>query len=300
LNALEDLQNTIAGTAERIGPAVVGLGRGWQSGSGVVTSPGKVLTAAHNVRGDEVTVVFEGGERKTARVAGVDEGLDLALFDVDTGDVEPIAWPDGAAATGIGFPVVAVARPGGRGLRATLGFVSAADRSFRGPRGRRVRGCLEHTAPLPRGSSGSPLVDAGGRLLGLNAIRLEGGLIMAVPAARAQVDALGEGGRAAPIRLGVAVAPPRVARGLRRSVGLPDIEGVLVRGVEQASPAERSGIERGDLIVAAGDKPVDGIDVLHEALEGARVGEELELTVVRGTGERKLKVSLADIEEAKR
>src|SRR3954452_4924171 len=85
-------------------------------------------------------------------------------------------------AVGSGEPVIALAHPGGRGLRATFGQVSATGRSFRGARGRRIGGSLEHTAPLPRGSSGGPLVDGEHRLLGLNSIRLEGGLILALPA----------------------------------------------------------------------------------------------------------------------
>jgi serine protease Do len=289
MSAIEDLQATIGQAVERVGPAVVGLGRGWHSGSGVVTAPGNVLTAAHNIRGDEPTVLA-GGERRTARVAGVDESLDLALLAVDTGDIEPVEPADAGAAT-IGTPVVAVANPGGRGLRATLGFVSAPDRSFRGPRGRLVRGCLEHTAPLPRGSSGSALVDPSGRLLGLNAIRLEGGLIVAVPAAPDIIDALTEGGAAAPARLGIAVAPANVARRLRRSVGLPDVDGVLVRAVERGSAAERAGLERGDLIVSAGEGGVGGVDALHEALDRRPAGEELQLGIVRGTEERTVNVS---------
>jgi serine protease Do len=298
LNAIEDLQATIGRVVERVGPAVVGLGRGWHSGSGVVTAPGRVLTAAHTVRRDEATVVFGDGERKNARVAGVDEALDLALLAVDTGDIDPVEFPGDDVSSGVGSPVLAVVNPGGRGLRATLGFVSAPGRSFRGPRGRLVKGCLEHTAPLPRGSSGSPLVDAAGRLLGLNAIRLEGGLIVAVPAGRDRVARLdardGSGSDKLPVRLGVAVAPPDVARRLRRAVGLPDVEGVLVRAVEQSSAAARGGLERGDLIVSADSRPVDGIDPLHEVLDGVHAGEELELTVVRGTEERKLTVGFED------
>ncbi len=83
----------------------------------------------------------------------------------------------------IGAPVVALGNPGGRGLRATPGFVSAANRTFRGPRGRARVEAIEHTAPLPRGASGGPLVDLEGRLLGWNALRLDGGPILAVAAA---------------------------------------------------------------------------------------------------------------------
>ena len=180
MSAVETLQDTIAGVAEQVGPSVVGLGRGWGSGSGVIIGAGQVLTAAQNLRRDETTVAFRDGRRDAATVAGADTDLGLAVLSVDTGDLPPVAW-EPREELGIGAAVVALADPGGRGLRATQGFVSSPPRSFRGPRGRRVRGAIEHTAPLPRGSSGGPLVSPSGNLLGINSIRLEGGLILAVP-----------------------------------------------------------------------------------------------------------------------
>ncbi len=295
MSALAAIEEAVGGAVERVGPAVVGLGRGWHPGSGVVIAEGRVLTNAHNVRREPAWVTFGDGRRAEATVAGSDPDVDLAVLAVDTGDVRPVAWEgDRAAELRIGAAVVALANPGGRGLRATPGFVSAADRSFRGPSGRRIGGCIEHTAPLPRGSSGGPLVDPDGNLIGLNAIRLEGGLIVAVPAgenARARVEALGRGEARAPVRLGVAVAPSYVARRLRRSVGLPEREGVLVRAVEEGSAAASAGLERGDLIVGAGPGPVSGVDTLYEALDAASPGS-LELTVVRGSDERQVTVKL--------
>jgi serine protease Do len=297
---IQELQNTIGGAAERVGPSVVGLGRGWGLGSGVVIAEGQVLTNAHNLRRDEVAVTFADGRREAGEVAGLDRDLDLAVLSVDTGDAPAIAWePDGAP--GIGTPVIALANPGGRGLRATLGFVSSEGRSFRGPRGRRVRGAVEHTASLPRGSSGGPLVNADGNLLGLNSIRLDGGLILAVPATSAVKERtlqLARGEAPSPHRLGVAVAPPRVARRLRRAVGLPEREGLLVREVEEESPAAGAGIERGDLIVAAGTADIDGVDALYSALDAVpAAGGELELTIVRGTEERAVAVTFAATKE---
>src|SRR4051794_34950920 len=192
---LEEISTTVSDVATRVGPAVVGLGRGWARGSGVVTAPGTVLTNAHNLRGDEVTVSFADGRIETGSVPGADPDGDLAVISVDTGDVEPVE-PGDPGALALGSVVVALANPGGRGLRATLGFVSATGRSFRGPRGRRIRGSIEHTAPLPRGSSGGPLVDTEGRLLGLNSVRMDGGLILALPADPAlheRAEALGRG-----------------------------------------------------------------------------------------------------------
>jgi serine protease Do len=165
-----------------------------------------------------------------------------------------------------------------------------------------VRGAIEHTAPLPRGSSGGPLVDSAGNLVGINSLRLDGGLILAAPANAAvkeRVALLARGEAPAPHRLGVAVAPPRAARRMRRAVGLPEREGLLVRAVEEDGPADRAGIERGDLIVAAGGRDIEGVEALYTALdELPPAGGELELTVVRGTEERTVTASFAGAKEA--
>jgi serine protease Do len=290
MNAVTTLQDAIAEAAERVGPSVVGLGRGWGHGSGVVIADGHVLTSAHNLRRDEVTVSFADGRRETATVAGVDTDHDLAVLAVDTGDAPPVSWEPAEEGAGIGAPVIALANPGGRGLRATLGFVSSGARSFRGPRGRRIRGAIEHTAPLPRGSSGGPLVNPDGGLIGVNSLRLDGGLILAVPAGatvKERVLGLARGEAVSPHRLGVAIAPPRVARRLRGAVGLPELDGLLVRAVEDGGPGDEAGIEPGDLIVAAGGEPTAGVEALYTALDGVpATGGELELGLVRGTEER--------------
>jgi serine protease Do len=294
---LEEVTQTVREAAASVGPSVVGLGRGWGRGSGVVIAAGSVLTTAHNLRGEEVTVTFADGRRADGSVAGVDAQSDLAVVSVDTGDVPAVGWgsPDDL---GIGSIVVALANPGGRGLRATLGVVSSVGSRLRGPRGRRIRGTIEHTAPLPRGSSGGPLVDASGALLGLNAVRMDGGLIVAVPAdsaMRERVEGLARGEGPLRPRLGVAIAPAHVARRLRGAVGLPERDGLLVRWVEDGGPAERAGIEKGDLIVAAGGAPVARVDDLQAQLEAAK-GPALTLTVVRGAEEREVEVKLEAVE----
>src|SRR5215218_10842692 len=149
---LDELQAAVGAVGERVGPAVVGLGRGWGRGSGVVVAEGRVLTNAHVLRGDEVAVRRGDGEVALGSVAGADTDLDIAVIAVDTGDAPAVAWdPAVVAAVAPGHPVFALADPGGRGLRTTFGLVTATGRSFRGPRGRRIGGSIEHTAPLPRG-----------------------------------------------------------------------------------------------------------------------------------------------------
>jgi serine protease Do len=169
--------------------------------------------------------------------------------------------------------------------------VSATARSFRGPGGRRISGSIEHTAPLAPGSSGGALVDADGKLVGVNTNRIGEGFYLALPAdaaLRERIDALGRGESPTPTRLGVAVAPAHVARRMRRAVGLPERAGVLVRGVEDDSLADAAGIDGGDLIVSAGGKAIADADDLFEALGTLKV--PFELVLVRGTEERTVTV----------
>jgi S1-C subfamily serine protease len=280
-------------TVPHIASSVVGLRRGARGGSGVVIAPGRVLTLAHHLRADEVEVAFAGGRTAHGAVVGRDPDLDLAVLEVDTGDAAPIRWA-GDGAPGIGAPVIAAADPGGSGLRVTAGAVSAEPTRLRGRRGRPVEGVLEHTAPLPRGAGGGPLLDEDGAVLGINALRQRGGFILALPASevRPRVDALLAGGTAEPRRLGVAIVPPRAARRMRRAVGLDDREGLLVRGVAQDGPAAAAGIQRGDLLVTADGAPLDGIDALYAALDGAPEDAQLVLGVVRGSEELEVPVTV--------
>src|ERR687891_477701 len=102
--SVNGLESAIAEAAERIGPAVVGLGRGWGVGSGVVVGEGRVLTNAHNIRSDEVTLSFADGRRETGEVAGIDQDLDVAVIEADTGRVPAVRWEAPAGAPGLGTP----------------------------------------------------------------------------------------------------------------------------------------------------------------------------------------------------
>jgi serine protease Do len=289
MSAIEEIQTAVASTADRVGPSIVGIGRGTR-GSGVVIDTGKVLTNAHNLRGEEVTVTFADGRQTRGTVAGWDGDGDLAVINVDTGNAAAIEWGDGTGLS-VGTAVFGAGASHGGGTRVTFGLVSAVARAFRGPGGRRIEGSVEHTAPLAPGSSGGALLDSAGRLVGLNTNRIGEGFYLALPAdaeLRARVDALGRGESPERPRLGVAVAPSHVARKMRRSVGLPERDGILVRGVEDDSLAAAAGIQAGDLIVEAGGKPITDADDLYTALAELKVPFEVKL--VRGNDERTVQV----------
>ena len=289
MSAIEELQTAVGSLAERIGPSIVGIGRGTR-GSGIVLAPGKVLTNAHNLRGDQVTVTFADGRRVIGNVAGFDGDGDLAVIDVETGGAAPLDWGDGDALA-VGAAVFGAGASNGGGSRLTFGLVSAVARAFRGPGGRRIDGSVEHTAPLAPGSSGGALLDAQGRLVGINTNRIGEGFYLALPAnedLRARVDSLSRGEAPRRARLGVAVAPSQIARRMRRSVGLPERDGVLVRGVEDGSLAADAGIEAGDLLVEAGGRPITDADDLFSALSALDLPFEVKL--VRGVEERTVRV----------
>jgi serine protease Do len=291
MTIFDEIQASIARLAENSGPSVAGIGQRWGIGSGIVLGAGRVLTNAHNVRGSQATVTFAGGRTAEGTVTGHDLDGDLAVIEADTGQAAALPWA--TAAPAIGMPVFALANPGGRGLRVTFGTASGIDRTFRGPRGLRITGSLEHTAPLLPGSSGGPVLDAQGQLLGINTNRLGEGFYLAIPAdetLRGRVDALARGESVRPPQLGIAITPGHVARRLRRAVGLPDTEGLRIRGVAEDSPAARAGLASGDLIVAAAGQPVRTVEDLSGALQAA--GETIDLNVLRGTDERSIQVAL--------
>jgi serine protease Do len=297
--ATPDLLAQLGGAArsalDTVAPSVVRIGRAGGRGCGVVVADGLVATNAHNLRDRTTTVTFADGRAVQAEITGVDVDGDLAVLRVDTAGAPAVEFGDGPET---GDVVFAVTQAAAGGPRVSFGLVSGTQRAFRGPRGRRITGSIEHSAPLPRGSSGSPLVDAGGRVIGLSTHRIGDGFYLALPTdarLREQVDGLAAGHTRRRLVLGVGLAPAAVARRLQRSLGLPVRDGVLVRAVEEGSPAAHAGLTEGDLIVGAADQAIADVDDLFDALDRAGSAGPgavtLELRVVRGADERTVTVT---------
>jgi serine protease Do len=289
---LTDLTAAARTASAAAAPSTVSIGRHGR-GTGVVVAPNRVLTNAHNLRDRTTQVTFADGRAVQGHVAGADPDHDLVVLDVDTADAPVLAWSDRTVTEG--DPVFAAGRTL-RGHRVTFGLVSAVDRAFRGPRGRRIKGALEHTAPLARGSSGGPLLDAEGRIVAINTHRLGEGFYLALPAdaeVRDRVEQLAAGRDLGGRRLGIAVVAPEESARLRRRVGLPAREGLLISGVVEGSAAAAAGLGEGDLVVAVAGRPVASVDDIWDALDAA--ADEVDVEVVRGTESRTLTVSFVAV-----
>jgi serine protease Do len=282
MDAVAELEATIRRVAGDTMPSIVGIGSRLR-GSGFVLAEGRLVTNAHNLRGEETTVTFADGTRARGTVLGLDLDADLAVVGVDTGGRPALPWALGPVEVGT---AVLAAAAGPEGPRCTLGFVSGVGRSFRSPSGTLVGPAIEHTAPLAPGASGGPLLDREGRVVGIDTHRLGDGFYLAIAAGaelRGRLERLASGDVPRRLRLGVVVAPPEVARRLRRAVGLAEVEGLLVRGVEPGSLAEAAGLREGDVIVGAAGRPIGSVDDLHAVL--TQVEPPFEVRIVRGAEE---------------
>lgn len=281
MSALAELQQVVADAAATVGPSVVAVGRG----AGLVVAPDQVLTNAHNLTGrDGVRVRFADGRQEDGEVVAADVDGDLAIVTVPTGDAPAATWSETGPV--LGAAVVAFGAPRHGPARSTVGFVSATEQAFRGPRDRRVHGAVEHTAPVGRGSSGGPIVGTDGRVVGIDTHRRGDGFYLAIPASEAlagRIAGLRRGEAPARRHLGVAVAPSDVARRLRSAVGLPERDGVLVRHVEEDGVAARAGVFVGDLITRAGDVDVVAPGDLLRAIDAT--SGSLALHLIRGSDE---------------
>ena len=170
---IDDYSRAISAVAAAVGPAVVSIaiesGRGERGGSGVLISPdGLVLTNQHVVEGaGDINLIGRDDAAMQARMIGSDRTSDLALLQAETGDL-PFALVGDSDALEVGQVVLAIGNPLGLASTVSSGVVSARDRALRGRDGRLIHGIVQHTAPLNPGSSGGPLVDSHGRVMGIN------------------------------------------------------------------------------------------------------------------------------------
>lgn len=298
VEALDAYSSAVVGAVDIVGSAVVSVYVGGDAddaqrarggaGSGVVVTPdGYVLTNEHVVqRAQSVRVAFVDGRSATATVVGRDPSTDLAVLRAHTTSALPHATLLDTTPR-VGQLVVAVGNPLGFESTVSAGVVSALGRSLRSRHGRLIEGIVQHTAALNPGNSGGPLVDARGRVVGVNTaiIAMAQGIGFAVPAITAQwvLTEILTQGRVRRAYLGISGRDRPLDRRLVRALDLPLMRAVEVMARDAEGPASQSDLRAGDLIVAVNGVPVDGIDALYRHVSRSPFGKPLSLQVVRRT-----------------
>ena len=300
--ALHDAySNAVMSAAEKAGPAVVHVkveknGKPAGSGSGLVlASDGLIMTNSHVVSGaSQVAVEMADGQRSIARVLGDDPHTDIAVIRSD----HPLKAPslDFADSRAIrqGQLAIAIGNPLGFDRTVTAGIVSATGRTMRAITGRLIDDVIQTDAAINPGNSGGPLVDAQGRVMGVNTavIRFAQGICFSVGSNTA-LDVLSQilrHGRVRRASLGIEGANTPIPRHIARASGVVQESGVRVMTVVANGPAAQADIRSGDLVIAIDDTPVMGIDDLLRLLNHERVRAEVKVTLLRKGEQRERRV----------
>jgi S1-C subfamily serine protease len=283
---LRALSDELASAVERASRSLVAIhARPRIAASGVYWRDGLIVAANHTVRKDaDIAVTMPDGSRGRASVVGRDGGTDLAVLRVESGSgaVVPEFAPDDELR--VGHLMLAVGRPGDEGVTASLGVVSAVGGSWRTWSGGDVDHFVRLDLTIYDGFSGGPLVDASGRVAGINCSALARGLPLAIPAATVNrvVDALLTRGHVPRGFLGVAMQPVRLPPAMTQRLGLESDQGVMITMVDADSPAERAGLLLGDVVVAIEGNTIHDPEEVTEYLGADRVGSTIQISVVRG------------------
>ncbi len=299
---LDAYSQAVVHAAEAIGPSVVNIevrrrdGRRQGSGSGFVITPdGFVLTNSHVVHGAErIEVVLPDGRRPDAHLVGDDPDTDLAVVRVYAPQLHPVRLGESKHVL-VGQVAIAIGNPYGFQCTVTAGVVSALGRSFRASTGRLIDDIIQTDAALNPGNSGGPLVNSRGEVIGVNtAVILPAqGICFAIGVDTAKYVAgwLIKDGKIRRSQIGVGGQNVPLHRRLVRFHQLPAGSGVLVITLVPDSPAERSGLREGDVMVEFNGQPIPSIDALHKLLNGDQIGVESHLTILRGTEKLVLEIT---------
>jgi S1-C subfamily serine protease len=301
----------VVGAVERVAPAVVSIDvrqRGSQgrrsraqagTGSGFVfASDGLILTNSHVVEhADEISVTLPDGRECAADLIGQDPDTDVAVVRISAPDLSAVQFGDSRALRA-GQLVIAIGNPYGFQHSVSSGVVSALGRSLRAKSGRLIEHVIQTDAALNPGNSGGPLVDSGGRVVGVNTAIIAGGqgLSFAVPigTVEAVLPALLRDGRVRRGYLGVAGQDVPLLRRVSRFHKLTQATGVLVISLEVDGPAKAAGLREGDILVSLDTHAITSLDDIHRVLTEDRIGTRATLGVLRGADRLDVTLSVAD------
>ena len=296
-SVLETLSNDFAAAAGSVGASVVAIyGRRWMPSSGIQWRKGVLVTADHTIRREEdITVVAEGGKTLKAHLAGRDPGTDLAILKFSDEATLPVAEFGDASAAKLGNLVLALGRSRSSNLVASAGIIGGLSGEWQPRRGGRVDQHIRLSLELYPGFSGGPLVNAQGKVIGINTRGLARGRGVTIPLSTIHrvVDELIEKGHIARPYLGLAMQPVALPEALQKKASSAT-SALLVVHVEPSGPADKAGLLLGDILVELQGHAVADTEDIQHLLASSKVGDTVQATVLRGGSAVKVPITLAD------
>ncbi len=278
----------------------------WLGSGVIVTADGYILTANHVVEGaDEIKVGISTNKTEySAKIIGTDPATDIAVLKIDAKDLPAVTLGDSDQVE-VGDVVLAIGNPFGIGQTVTRGIVSALGRTIpnlddenRSPL-KHYQDFIQTDAAINQGNSGGALIDAAGRLIGINDALVSpsgtsAGIGFAVPVnlARSVLEGLLSSGRVARGFLGIDLQD--VDAGLAKSFGLPNFSGAIVTYVGEETPAAKAGLQAGDVIIAINDKEISSADNLRVTISQLRPGTEAKVKAIRNRAEKTFTATLGE------
>ena len=291
-NVLVELSNAMAEAAEKVGASTVMVNaRRRLPATGIAYAADLILTANHVVERDEgITVTLSDGSEIPATVAGRDHGTDLALLRLESPKAKPAETAQEAK---VGQLVLALGRPSGEGIEASLGVVSAVGGPVHTRHGAIDKYIRADTTPFP-GFSGGPLADGEGRVVGLNTSGFGHGVAITIPADLAWkvAEQLASHGSVRRGYLGVRSQGVEIPEAAQNALKREQATGLILIGVEKDSPAQAAGLMVGDIIVAIDGQPVRNHDELFASLSGDVVDKSTPVEVLRGGQPQSINVKI--------
>ncbi|HUI01707.1 MAG TPA: trypsin-like peptidase domain-containing protein [Nitrososphaerales archaeon] len=291
IGILQTISGEIERLAEDVGRSVLSIGSGHGNGSGIAWDEHTIVTAYHVVRGaDEVSVATEDGRKLSAKVAGRLRRSDVAVLKVEEA-LLPIQKGDSAALK-VGQFVLAVANPFASRPSVTSGIVTGAARSVGGWWGMSIEDAVITDARVNPGYSGGPLVDASGRMIGMNvAYFSKRGIAVPVNTISKVVSRLADGKPFKRAYLGIMSNPVPLPEEVSSDVRVGQEAGVMVLSVENGTPAKQAGLSFGDVILKFNGQETSSSDDLTSLLGEDAIGKKAKLSVLRGGSVVELEVT---------
>jgi S1-C subfamily serine protease len=297
---LQSLSDAVAELAERVSASVVTVGNGRRWGTGFVWSKeGHIVTANHVVgRAETLHVRLNNGTELDAKVMGRDSTNDVALLKIERSNgLVPLETIDGDGVRS-GQLIFAFANPMGQRPSVTSGIVTSPSRNIRGWYGVAIENAVITDAQLNPGYSGGPLVDVSGKLVGMNVAYFSSrGIAVASETLKQSVSSLSDYGKIRRGYLGIIAEPIELPEELASKAEIGQESGLLVRSVEDDTPAKASGLTLGDIIVKLGDNKLEDLYDLQKVLTDKAVGATVSLWVLRGGKPTELKITPKEADE---